>query len=101
MNEVQFKVTRSLKRIDNEKFCWHNNVEVDEHERTIHCADCDKAIDAFEYMVRWANEERRYEMEVTYLKRELAALHQEKAELKKEISYTKRKIKDKKIKEIK
>ena len=100
MNEVLFTVTRSIEKTKVEKWCPHYRVEVDEQTRTIHCRDCNCVIDPFNYVLGWAMDQNRYTMEVDYKKRELAKLYTEMNELKKTISYLKRKGKDPKVKEI-
>jgi hypothetical protein len=93
-------VSRSLKILKNDNHCSHIQVEVDEQTRTVHCSSCERVMDAFDYILGWAKQERRFEMEVEYLKRQLTALHNEKIELSKEVSYMKKKAKDAKIKSL-
>jgi hypothetical protein len=89
--DVQMTVTRSIKRSGERKYCQHHHVEVDEQERTVRCTDCNSLIDAFEYILTWANQEHSLEMQVAYLKKELRTLNDQKAELLKTVSYMKRK----------
>lgn len=94
MKEVKLILTRSIKKKDTGKYipyCAHPRTEIDEMERTVECLDCGKKLDAFQYILDWANQERRYEMEVIHKKRELAKLHAEFEELKKTVGYLKRK----------
>jgi hypothetical protein len=99
MKEVELKVqmtlTRSIKRTGDRKYCPHHHVEVDEQLRTVTCSDCNSLIEPFEYILTWANQEHSLEMQVSYLKKELKKMNDEKFELSKTISYMKRKDKSK------
>jgi len=94
MKEVIFKVTRSIEKKREEKWCAHRLVTVDEHQRIVYCRECNAVIDPFNYILGWALDQNRYEMEVEYKKRELTDLFNKVAELKKTVSYLKRKEKD-------
>lgn len=92
MKEVSLKLTRSIK-MDSTRYCDHKRVVVDRQERDVRCEDCGSKVDAFDYILSWANQQHRYEMEVEYKKRELAKLQGEIDELKRSVSYVKRKSK--------
>ncbi len=83
--------TRSMKIKPKEGYCDHLNVEVDEHQRLITCAVCGAVMDGFDYVLRWAGQERRFELECEQLKRELQTLASQRNELKKEVGYLKQK----------
>jgi hypothetical protein len=57
-------------------------------------------MDAFDYLLGWARQENGYEMQVASLRREINLLCNEKEQLKKEVSYMKKKAKDAKIKSL-
>jgi hypothetical protein len=94
MKVIKLRETRSLK-IKEEPYpkCEHLRVTLDEHNRSIECSACGEQMDAFAYLLRWAGQQRRFEMEVEYKKRELANLSNELADLKKSVSYVKKKAK--------
>ncbi len=91
MKEVKLTLTRSIKKKSGAPQCNHMRVEVDTHERIVVCQDCGGKVDPFDYILVWANQESRFEMEVEYKKRELSKLYSEFEELKKNIQYVKRK----------
>ena len=98
--EVIFTVTRSIEKVKVEKWCPHYRVEVDEQTRTVNCKDCGCVIDPFNYILGWAMDQNRYTMEVEYKKTELKNLYTTISELKKEISYIKRKGKNSNVKQL-
>jgi len=87
--EVKMNITRSIKRKDAPP-CQHLNVEVDIQKRVVNCTHCESVIDPFEYILSWANQEKRYELEVEYKKRELLQVMNELNELKKSVSLRKK-----------
>lgn len=79
--------------------CSHGQLEIDQHERTIRCADCGAMLDAFNYLVNQGQELRfmwqRYrevKQRITALNESVDRLAREEKRLKASIRRNKEKL---------
>jgi hypothetical protein len=63
--------------------CKHVKILVVEHTRLLKCADCEKAIDPFDHILRFANGQQRIVWTLKYAKIELKEIQEKIAALKK------------------
>lgn len=79
---VRFDPDRIPLRIRPAKPCRHKHIIVCEKSRTLECDTCRAAIDPFDFMLRWAKEDRSLEYRMKQLKEELKRLGEKLGELK-------------------
>jgi hypothetical protein len=79
---VKFDPDRAPLRIRPAKFCRHKHIIVCEKSRTIECDTCGAAIDPFDFMLRWAKEDRFLEYRMKQLKEELKRLGEKLGKLR-------------------
>jgi Fe2+ or Zn2+ uptake regulation protein len=63
--------------------CKHTRILVVEHTRLLKCADCGKAIEPFDHMLRYANGQQRIVWNLKHVKIELKEIQDKIADLKK------------------
>jgi hypothetical protein len=63
--------------------CKHLKILVVEHTRLLKCADCEKSIDPFDHIFRFANGQQRIVWNLKYAKIELKEIQDKIADLKK------------------
>ena len=63
--------------------CKHVKILVVEHTRLLKCADCEKSIDPFDHIFRFANGQQRIVWNLKYAKIELKEIQDKIADLKK------------------
>ncbi|MFT4805439.1 MAG: hypothetical protein ACI9YE_002655 [Psychroserpens sp.] len=64
--------------------CKHTRILVVEHTRLLECADCGKAIDPFDHLLRYANGQQRIIWNLKYAKIELKEIQEKIVALKKD-----------------
>lgn len=67
-------------RNDAQRYCCHARTEVDDNKRTVTCRDCKASLDAFDVLLRIANQE----MQLLYMRDKVHALREQVFELQKE-----------------
>jgi hypothetical protein len=65
-------------------FCNHEQLRIDAHERTIHCARCDQAFDPFNFLLHQAQTLQRAWQDYASVKRDLSDMQDRVTALKKE-----------------
>lgn len=75
-----FTVSQNKKR-----HCSHNHIEVDETERIIECSDCEKRVDAFDFIMSLAHKENRHFWRLDEIKRMTDVLENEMRELQRRV----------------
>ena len=71
---IKFDPDRAPLRIRPAKFCQHRHIIVCEKSRSLECDVCGAVIDAFDFMLRWAKEDRSLEYRLKQLRDELKRL---------------------------
>jgi len=64
--------------------CYHESVILDEHERSVHCRECDATLDAFDFLQRSARTLQRAWQNYAHVQREVRAIDERLTELKKQ-----------------
>lgn len=71
---IKFDPDRAPLRIRSAKFCQHKYILVCEKSRTLECDVCGATIEAFDFMLKWAREDRFLEYRMKHMKDELKRL---------------------------
>ena len=79
---IKFDPNRAPLRIRSMKYCPHKHIIVCEKSRTLECEVCGAIIDPFDFMLKWAMEDRSLEYRVKHLKNELKRLGEKLRKLK-------------------
>jgi len=79
---IKFDPDQAPLRIRSTKFCRHKHIIVCEKSRTLECDACGATIDPFDFMLRWAREDRFLEFRMKQLKEELKRLGEKLKKLK-------------------
>jgi hypothetical protein len=79
---VKFDPDRAPLSIRSTKFCRHKYIIVCEKSRTLECDTCGAAIDPFDFMLKWAKEDRSLEYRMKQLKDELKRLGEKLGKLR-------------------
>jgi hypothetical protein len=81
-NIVKFDPDRAPLRIRSTKYCRHKHIIVCEKSRTLECDVCGATIDPFDFMLKWAREDRSLEYRMKQLHDELKRLGEKLGKLK-------------------
>ena len=81
-NIIKFDPDRAPLRIRSTKYCQHKHIIVCEKSRTLECDVCGATIDPFDFMLKWAREDRSLEFRMKHLKDELKCLGEKLRKLK-------------------
>lgn len=68
---IKFDPDRAPLRIRPAKFCQHKHLVVCEKSRTLECDVCGATIDPFDFMLRWAKEDRFLEYRLKEMQEDL------------------------------
>jgi len=79
---IKFDPDRAPLRIRSTKFCQHKYIVVCEKSRTLECDVCGATIDPFDFMLKWAKEDRFLEYRLKEIKVELKRLGEKLRTLK-------------------
>ncbi|MDD5276773.1 MAG: hypothetical protein PHR16_11925 [Methylovulum sp.] len=74
------------KPVEYRPYCSHPQVEIDNHERILSCANCGKVLDAYEYVHNLAIKETRLFDNLRQLKENVEDLTMARDTLKKQVS---------------